>query len=237
MTDWQHANLTAVMTNIAAPLVLNPGGGDVGINRPGSVLLSQLDMNGAITTGTDSAQRGQYGYGSVAYNANVAPGTSQTAADTILHSFDIGVNQYNIWAYGTAGNTSIIQKMMFSEVNGGTTPFEIWMDGSWQSRQVARATSGSTGPRTFAAADCGTYVRDTATATHTDTVPSGLPIGCTIDVIQAGSGGTITFAAGSGGTVEQNGSGTLSHTTNGQFALATIVVDSSSTFLLSGQVK
>ena len=50
----------------------------------------------------------------------------------------------------------------------------------------------------LAASDCGTVIRDTATAPHTYTVPAGLAVGCRVDVIQAGSGGTITFAAGSG---------------------------------------
>ena len=89
---------------------------------------------------------------------------------------------------------------------------------------------------TLAASDCGTVIRDTATAAHTYTVPAGLAVGCRVDVIQAG-GGTITFAAGSGETLEEAGTGTLTHTTTGQFTKAAVMIDSASTFLLSGQVQ
>ncbi len=97
--------------------------------------------------------------------------------------------------------------------------------------------SGQAAAYTLLPADCGTIIRDTATAAHTYTVPSGLAIGCRVDVIQAGSGGTITFVAGSGETLEQAGTGTLTHATTGQFTKAGIMIDSTSTFLLSGQVQ
>ena len=90
---------------------------------------------------------------------------------------------------------------------------------------------------TLSPSDCGTAIRDTATAAHTYTVPAGLAVGCKVDVIQAGSGGTITFVPGSGETLEQAGTGTLSHSTTGQFTRAGIMIDSASTFLLSGQVQ
>ena len=90
---------------------------------------------------------------------------------------------------------------------------------------------------TVSPSDCGTIIRDTATAAHTYTVPAGLAVGCRVDVVQAGSGGTITFAAGSGETLEEAGTGTLTHSTTGQFTKAGIMVDSTSSFLLSGQVQ
>ena len=97
--------------------------------------------------------------------------------------------------------------------------------------------SGRAAAYTLAPSDCGTVIRDTATAAHTYTVPAGLAVGCKVDVIQAGSGGTITFAPGSGETLEQAGTGTLTHATTGQFTRAGIMIDSPSTFLLSGQVQ
>ncbi len=97
--------------------------------------------------------------------------------------------------------------------------------------------STQTAAYTVSSSDCGTIIRDTATAAHTYTVPAGLAVGCKLDVVQAGSGGTITFAAGSGETLEQAGTGTLTHSTTGQFTKAGIMVDSTSSFLLSGQVQ
>ncbi len=233
-TNWQHGNLSAVMTSAAAPLTINPAGGNVGIDRPTSVLFAQLDINGSVAAGSDYSQRGQFGYKAQGYNATILPGTSLTTADTAQYTFLAGYNGISRWEYAGAGLTS---KEVTADVNGNSTIFEMLLDGSDQSRQVAQVTSGSTGTKTFAAADCGTYVRDTATTAHSDTVPTGLPVGCTIDVIQVGSGGTITFAGATGETVEQTGSGTLAHATTGQFADARIVIDSSSTFLLTGQVK
>ncbi len=98
--------------------------------------------------------------------------------------------------------------------------------------------SGSpTGAYTIAQTDCGTTIKDPVSSAHVYTVPTGLSVGCRIDVVQAGSGGTITFAGGSGETLEQTGTGTLTHATTGQYAKAQVLVDSASTFLLSGQVQ
>lgn len=84
-------------------------------------------------------------------------------------------------------------------------------------------------------ANCGTTIRDFGTTAHTYTVPTGLPTGCLINVIQAGTG-AITFAAGSGEVAEQLGTNTT-HTTSGQFATAVMFIDSASTFLVRGQVQ
>ncbi len=97
--------------------------------------------------------------------------------------------------------------------------------------------SAQAAAHTISPSDCGTAIRDTATTAHTYTVPAGLVVGCKVDVIQAGSGGTITFVAGSGETLEEAGTGRLSHSTTGQFTRAGIMIDSASTFLLSGQVR
>ena len=240
-TNWTHAVLSARMNNSAAPFTINPMGGDVGINRPASVLSAQLDMNGSMSVGDDYSQRGTYGYKAHGYNVTTIPGTTYTATDSPYYNFIAGYNGIAKWDYAGNGLTT---KEITTDVNNFnygqySTIFENYLDGSLQSRQVAHATTTGAMSRTLVAGDCGTVIRDTATTANTLTMPGVgiMPVGCTIDIVEVGAGGTITFATTSGVTLEQIGSGTLSHTTIGQFAKAQITVDSSSSFLLSGQVQ
>ena len=205
-------------------------------NSPSSLLDAYTPVGAqGISSGIYDGGRQSYGYGSVAYNATVTPGVVATSADTILHTFLVGTNQANIWTYGGSGVTT---RMVFGEVNSGTNPFEVYLDGSWQSRQVASPVTAQSASYTFTRSDCGTTIRDTGATAHNDTVPTGLPIGCSIYVIQAGAGtGIVKFVGAAGETIEQNGSGTLLHATTTQFAKATLMIDSSSTVLLGGNVQ
>lgn len=81
--------------------------------------------------------------------------------------------------------------------------------------------------------DCGTMIRDTGTSTHTYTVAAGMPPGCRVDVVQA-AGGQVIFSGSAGVTVEAFGGATR---TAGQYARATILVDGTASFLLSGQIQ
>lgn len=100
-------------------------------------------------------------------------------------------------------------------------------------RISAETVSTQSAAYTVAASDCGTAIRDTGAAAHGYTVAAGLPVGCRIDIIQAGAG-AVTIAAAAGETVEayKNASATI-----GQFARAQILVDSATSFSLSGQVQ
>ena len=101
---------------------------------------------------------------------------------------------------------------------------------------TAAPVSTQSGSYTFAAGDCGSTVEYTGTASVTWTVPAGLPIGCKIDVVQKGTG-TITFAGAAGITAaEYLASGSKAYATTGQAAEARVLIDSTSSFLLSGQV-
>jgi hypothetical protein len=93
------------------------------------------------------------------------------------------------------------------------------------------------GAYTFAASDCGSTVEYTGTANTTWTVPAGLAIGCRIDVVQKSSG-TITFAGANNiAPAEYLASGTKNYATNGTAAQARVLIDTASSFLLSGQVN
>ena len=81
--------------------------------------------------------------------------------------------------------------------------------------------------------DCGTTIRANSSAAITYTVPTGLTLGCSISVVQAGSG-QVSFVAGQGETVEAFGAATR---TSGQFAKAELLVDTATTVLLSGQIQ
>ena len=82
---------------------------------------------------------------------------------------------------------------------------------------------------------CGTTLRSTANGPLTLVVPSGLPIGCRINVIQA-SDGVVTFE---GRNTEAEHLGTpadASLRTSGRYAEAQLLIDTGKTFLLRGDV-
>ncbi|MCQ8279303.1 hypothetical protein NFI95_12710 [Acetobacteraceae bacterium KSS8] len=116
-----------------------------------------------------------------------------------------------------------------SEMHSGISTFQSL-------RLVSTPIISSDGTYSLTASSCGTLVRDLTAAPHTITIPSGLPPGCHIEVVQAGANGTITFASGSL-TLEQVGSGQLSHTTKGQYAHVTIIVDSTTSVLITGDLN
>ncbi len=83
--------------------------------------------------------------------------------------------------------------------------------------------------------DCGTIMRSTGAAPLTLVVPSGLPLGCDVNVIQA-SDGMITFQ---GRDMRGEHLGTAdpkSFATQGRYAEADLLIDSPKTFLLRGDV-
>lgn len=104
-------------------------------------------------------------------------------------------------------------------------------------RLAATPVTTRPGRYTFAASDCGTTVEYTGRANTTWTVPSGLGTGCAIDVVQK-SAGRVTFVGGAGVTAaEFVASGRKAYATGGEAAEARVLVDSGSTFLLTGQVN
>ena len=104
-------------------------------------------------------------------------------------------------------------------------------------RLAALSIAAQSGSYTFNANDCGSTVEYTGTTAVTWTVPAGLSSGCQINVVQKSSGPvTITGASGIA-AAEYTASGSKTYTTAGQSAEALVLIDSASTFLLSGQVN
>lgn len=109
----------------------------------------------------------------------------------------------------------------------------IGQDGTVRVAQVPVRTQ--TGSYTLIATggDCGVTIRLAGSIAATVTVPSGLPVGCRVDLFQAGSG-AVTLAAATGVTMEAFGGATK---LAGQYAAAQILIDTATTFRLSGQVQ
>ena len=100
-------------------------------------------------------------------------------------------------------------------------------------------TSTQSAAYTLQASDCpNSIIRDTGTTAHSYTVPTGLPAGSQIRVIQTAAG-AVSVVAGSGETAEvantANAAGVVSpsNTTSGVGSGLTIVIDSASTYHLA----
>ena len=226
----------------AAFATLDTDNGRLGINQTKPA--TPLDVVGEVSAGVYDSTRATYGDKSGAYAASVTPGGSGTSS-TAFTVFGIGDNVL-VEQYLTSPS-----RFDFLDSNGFnknyTTPFDFAsfrLDGTGQTQFIASPIGAATATRSIAVSDCGTIINDTDAAAHTLTVPTGLPPGCRIDVIQAGGAassptttGLITFAAGSGMTLEQGGSGTLTHSTTGQYAVARIILNAATTFVLTGQVQ
>ena len=152
-------------------------------------------------------------------------------------------SEYGPTAYGQYNTVELtetgpINVYRFVDSNGGAMhdPFLVLDRVFGTVRVGAVPVAAQAGGYTIGKGDCGTVIRDTGSAAHVYTVQAGLPVGCEVHIVAAGIG-PVVFAGGAGVTVEQMGAGTLAHQTAGQFARADILVDSASTFLLSGQVQ
>lgn len=90
---------------------------------------------------------------------------------------------------------------------------------------------------TIGKANCGTTMRSVSKEAITLEVPTGLPIGCRIDVLQASDAPVAIH--GRGVQIEQTGGGTATAEarTGGQFAEAQLTVDSAQTFLVDGDIE
>ena len=151
---------------------------------------------------------------------NPALSISVSGALSSLHSF----SAYSLSA--TQGGANVV---------GGLTADTATVSGKLRAGGSVVSTETTTYP--VVQADCGTTIRDTGTSYHTYTVPAFLAVGCRIEVIQTAAGsGLVHFAGASGEVLEQNGS-SPANTTTTQWSKAQIFVDTSSSFLLSGQVQ
>ncbi len=111
------------------------------------------------------------------------------------------------------------------------------VQGSLQAGTVQAAGSVISAPTatayTVVPGDCGTTIEPAASTAVTITIPTGLPLGCKLDVDEVNAQ-PISFSAGTGMTMRSlNGASK----TAGNFASARVLMDGPNVFLLSGQIQ
>ncbi len=154
-------------------------------------------------------------------NSDVTPTLVDNPANwTVSGSIHAPLSLFNLAAANWNG--------CFSDIYHSTTC-------AYKLRQIAAPLQSETQSRVLNSSDCGTVIRDTGTTAHTYTVPTGLETNCRIDLVQAGSGGSITLQGGTGMTAETVGSGTLtlSHQSTNAVGVGYVRIDSLSSFLFS----
>ena len=98
--------------------------------------------------------------------------------------------------------------------------------------QTNPVTANGLASYSFQPGDCGTTLLDNSAAAATWTVPSSMPVGCKITVIQETTA-AVTFAGASGIATHALSNATK---TSGQYATAQLFIDTASSFILSGNV-
>ena len=181
------------------------------VNVKLGVITSAKQMYGAMISAVDGA-------GGAALYVNAQGSSSWT---TVLQAAKLGAIYFKIDDNGNLLTTGKISTASL------TTSGAIH----------AMAGIVTTVPASFVVdkANCGTTLRSTATSPVTVTVPSGLPLGCHINVIQA-SDATVTFRSRGIEGEHEGISNPEDFTTRGRFAEAELTIDSTKTFLLRGEV-
>jgi hypothetical protein len=113
----------------------------------------------------------------------------------------------------------------------GDNKFQYWDGSSWVDMITSGSVSNKTANYTTASTDAGNTINSTGSAI-TVTVNNNLTAGQRIDFVQTGSG-QITFAAGSGVTLNSKGAKLK---TAGQYSGATIICLASGSYLLVGDL-
>ena len=200
----------AVQESVASSIAANP-------NR----ITHSIDIQeGVIPSGGDS-------YGYVATNNTGQANTmflgqtvNKTHVGFLLRGLDNNTDYFHVDGKGNTsqeGDAYIRGRATLRSARVVTTPVQFH-EGSYA----------------ITAVDCGVTLRDIAKNDHTYTVPAGLPLGCDVHVIQAGEG-TVSFAAVGIYLEECLALGTR-HITTGPFSEAELIIDSTKTALLRGDV-
>jgi hypothetical protein len=113
----------------------------------------------------------------------------------------------------------------------GTNVFQYYNGSAWTDLLSTGSVSNKTANYTTAATDAGNTINSTGSAI-TVTVSNTLTAGQRIDFVQTGSG-QITFAAGSGVTLNSKGAKLK---TAGQYSGATVICLASGSYLLVGDL-
>ena len=113
----------------------------------------------------------------------------------------------------------------------GSNVYQYWSGSAWTDLIVTGSVSNKTANYTTVATDAGNTINSTSTAI-TVTVSNTLTAGQRIDFVQTGAG-QITFAAGSGVTLNSRGAKLK---TSGQYSGATVLCLASGSYLLVGDL-
>lgn len=113
----------------------------------------------------------------------------------------------------------------------GTNVYQYYNGSAWTDLLSTGSVSNKTANYTTAATDAGNTINSTGSAI-TVTISNTLSAGQRIDFVQTGSG-QITFAAGSGVTLNSKGSKLK---TAGQYSGATVICLASGSYLLVGDL-
>lgn len=113
----------------------------------------------------------------------------------------------------------------------GSNVYQYWSGSAWTDLIVTGSVSNKTANYTTVATDAGNTINSTSTAI-TVTVSNTLTAGQRIDFVQTGAG-QITFAAGSGVTLNSRGAKLK---TAGQYSGATVLCLASGSYLLVGDL-
>jgi hypothetical protein len=113
----------------------------------------------------------------------------------------------------------------------GTNVFQYYNGSAWTDLLSTGSVSNKTANYSTVAADAGNTINSTGSAI-TITIDNNLTAGQRIDFVQTGSG-QITFAAGSGVTLNSKGSKLK---TAGQYSGATVICLASGSYLLVGDL-
>ncbi len=194
------------------------------VNRATNVANLALDIQeGVINVGTTM-------YGAV-YTAKTGNGNTgllvQASAGAGWNYALRAVNGSGVQYFSLDSEGNTIQNGT-ARING------IYVNGVLQAS--ASPVEGVAQARMVRKADCGTTMRSSSDTSLKLTVPNGLPVGCRIDIIQAGRG-TVLIAGGGAMRSERLDARSAVQQTQGRFAEASLLIDSGSSFLVGGQVS
>ena len=194
------------------------------VNRATNVANLAVDIQeGVINLGTTmygAAYDATIGNGDTAVLVQAKSGASWNYA---LRAMDGSGVQY----FSLDGHGNTIQNGT-ARINGVTVSGVL--------QASASPVAGVARARAVAKADCGTILRSTSDTPLRLTVPAGLPVGCRIDIVQAGPG-TVLIGGTGAMRSERLDSQSAVQGTRGRYAEASLLIDSRSSFLVGGQVS
>ena len=188
----------------------------------------------AVTLGVD-VQEGVINLGTTMYGAVYGATTGNGDTAVLVHANPGAAWNYAMRAMDGSGVQYFSIDGHGNTVQNGTARINgVYVNGVLQAS--ASPVEGVAETRTVRKADCGTIMRSTSDRSVTLSVPNGLPVGCRIDIIQAGQG-PVSIAGNGTMRSERLHAQAPVQTTQGRFAEASLLIDSRSSFLVGGQVS